>query len=111
MDDPADDDGVAAVRAEAAAVERRSMVERGRQIGGVPGAVMAGIMVALRDIYEPPRDNGAVVVDSPSQPHDVDRDGMDFAATELDSDADVTIAALERRPPVVSRRRRWSRRR
>ena len=42
------------------------MVAYGRRIGGVPGAIVAGAMIALRDIYEgPKRDDGSVVVDAP----------------------------------------------
>ena len=86
------------------------MRERGRQIGGTPGAVMAVMMIALRDIYESPkRDNGSVVVDAPSEPHDVDRDGLDLDAADIGADTNVTIAAQEPRPPVVSRARRRSR--
>jgi hypothetical protein len=98
---------------DAAKAERyQTMRERGRQIGGVPGAIVAGLMVALRDIYEAPkRDNGDVVVDAPSEPHDVDRDGMVFTATDIGGSDDVTIGALAPRPPVVAGRRRRSRRR
>jgi hypothetical protein len=98
----------AALMRDAAIAERnRSMRDRGRQIGGVPGAVVAGVMIALRDIYETPkRDDGSVVVDSPSEPHDLDRDGLDLAADEIGADNDVTIVPLERRPPVVRRSRR-----
>ena len=92
---------------EPAATNDQAMVERGRRIGGAAGATMAGIMVALRDIYESPkRDDGAVVVDSPSEPHDADRDGMQFAADDLGGNSDVEIAALERKDPVVVPRRR-----
>ena len=78
--------GEAALLRDAAKAERyQTMRQRGRQIGGVPGAIVAGLMVALRDIYEAPkRDNGDVVVDAPSEPHDVDRDGMAFAAGSTD---------------------------
>ena len=58
------------------------MRDRGRQIGGVPGAIVAGLMIALRDIYDPPpkRDDGIPMVEAPGEPHDVDRDGMALAA-------------------------------
>ena len=108
-----DFDEEALIRDAAIAERNRSMRDRGRQIGGTPGALVAGMMIALRDIYEAPkRDNGSVVVDSPSEPHDVDRDGLDLEAAEVGGDADVTIAAQDRRPPVVARRRsRWRERR
>ena len=92
------------------AERNRSMRERGRQIGGTPGALMAGMMIALRDIYEAPkRDNGSVVVDAPSEPHDVDRDGLALGSDEIGADADVVVSALVRRAPVVARSRRRSR--
>ena len=104
-------DEVALLRDAAKAERYQSMRARGRQIGGVPGAIVAGLMVALRDIYESPkRDNGEVVVDAPSEPHDVDRDGMAFAAADIGGDDDVTIGALAPRPPIASVRRRSRRR-
>lgn len=103
----------AALMRDAYIAERnRSMRNRGRQIGGVPGAMVAGLMIALRDIYESPkRDNGSVVVDSPSEPHDVDRDGLDLMADDIGADTDITIAAQTRRPPIVAGARRRTRRR
>jgi hypothetical protein len=106
----------AALLRDAAKAERyQAMRERGRQIGGVPGAMVAGLMIALRDIYDPPpkRDDGIPMVEAPGDPHDVDRDGMDLAATDIGGDDDVTVAALERRPPIVgsARRKRRFRRR
>ncbi len=57
---------IAAMRDARLAERNRSMRDRGRRIGGAPGAVVAGMMIALRDIYEhPPRDEGSVVVDAP----------------------------------------------
>jgi len=113
MDRSDDFDEEALIRDAAIAERNRSMRERGRQIGGTPGALVAGMMIALRDIYEAPkRDNGSVVVDSPSEPHDVDRDGLELEAAEIGAEADVTIAAQTRRPPIVARRRsRWRARR
>jgi len=98
----------AALMRDAYIAERnRSMRDRGRQIGGVPGAMVAGLMIALRDIYESPkRDNGSVVVDSPSEPHDVDRDGLDLMADDIGADTDITIAAQARRAPIVRGARR-----
>ena len=53
------------------------MIAQGRRIGGLPGAMVAGAMIAIRDIYEgPKRDEAPVVVDAPSEPHDIDRDGV-----------------------------------
>ena len=93
---------------DAAKAERyQAMRERGRQIGGVPGAMMAGLMIALRDIYDPPpkRDDGIPMVEVPGDPHDLDREGMDFAASDIGGADNVTVAAMERRAPIVSGRR------
>ena len=89
----------------------RSSIDHGRRIGGAAGAALAGAMIAIRDIYEgPKRDDGQVVVDAPSEPHDVDRDGVTLQADEVGGLEDVAVPAQPRRPPVVSSRRRSRRR-
>jgi hypothetical protein len=96
-----------ALLAEANAQARnRAMVERGRQIGGVAGAALAGAMIAIRDVYEgPPKDQGVVVVEASSQPEDIDRDGVELAADEIGGTHDLAVPPLPRRAPVVGRRR------
>jgi hypothetical protein len=89
----------------------RSSIEQGRRIGGLPGAMMAGAMLALREIYEnPKRDDGQVVVDAPDEPHDVDRDGVALTADEIGGADDVAVPAQPRLDPVVRARRRSRRR-
>ena len=90
----------------------RSSIDHGRRIGGAAGAALAGAMIAIRDIYEgkAKRDDGQVVVDAPSEPHDVDRDGVTLPAEEVGGLDDVAVPAQPRRPPVVSGRRRSRRR-
>jgi hypothetical protein len=89
----------------------RSSIEEGRRIGGLPGAMVAGALLAIRDIYETPkRDEGQVVVDAPSEPHNVDRDGVQLAADEVGGADDVAVPAQPRRDPVVRGRRRSRRR-
>jgi hypothetical protein len=113
VDDEDDNDAVdARVVGEAIKAERdRSSIEQGRRIGGLPGAMVAGAMIALRDIYESPkRDDGQVVVDAPSEPHNVDRDGVELAAEEIGGPDDVAVPAQPRLDPVVSSRRRSRRR-
>jgi len=88
----------------------RSMVEHGRRIGGLPGAMMAGAMIALRDVIEPPRDDRPVAeVEAPSDPHDVDRDGVNLGPDEIGGAANVAVEPQPRRPPVVAGRRRRAR--
>ena len=84
------------------AERNRSMRDRGRRIGGAPGAVVAGMMIAFRDIYEhPPRDEGSVVVDAPTEPHDVDRDGVELTADDIGGLDDIVIPAQPSRPPLT----------
>lgn len=96
-------------------VERnRSMIEHGRRMGGLPGAMVAGALIALRDIYEPPRDGEIVAsVESPSDPIDIDVDGIRLSADGIDGPVDVMAPPLAPRPPIANRRspRRRSRRR
>jgi hypothetical protein len=93
--------------AEANEAERnRSMIDRGRRIGGLPGAMVAGAMIAVRDIYEgPKRDDAPVVVDAPSEPHDIDRDGVPLEAAEIGGAEGISVPAQPRLEPVVPRRR------
>lgn len=97
----------------AARIERnRSMVAHGRRIGGAPGAMMAGAMIAIRDIYEPPKDDQVVAVsESPDEPHDVDRDGVTLAPADVGGANDITVAAQPRRDLVQPAPRRRRRRR
>ncbi len=94
------------VIANARAERDRSMVEQGRRLAGVPGAMMAGAMIALRDIYEAPRDGEIVATaEAPSDPLDVDADGVHLPAAEIESADDVHVPAQPRRAPIVPRRR------
>ena len=82
-----------------------AMRDRGRKLGGAAGAALAAAMIAIRDIYEgPPKDDGSVVVDAPTEPEDLDRDGLELGADEIGGLNDVAVPALPRRPPVVGRR-------
>lgn len=79
---------------------RRSAIEAGRRKGGVAGAAMAGAMMVMSEIVEgPKKDDAPVVVESNSDPTDVDRDGVTVDLAEL------TVAAppLERLDPVTDR--------
>jgi hypothetical protein len=106
-----DPEEIEAVAAAVKADRDRSSIEEGRRIGGLPGAMVAGALLAIRDIYETPkRDEGQVVVDAPSEPHNVDRDGVQLAADEVGGADDVAVPAQPRRDPVVRGRRRSRRR-
>jgi hypothetical protein len=90
----------------------RSMVAEGRRKAGAVGAIMAGAMIALRDIVEgPKKDEGVVVVDSPTDPLDLDTDGVRFEADEVGGSHDIAVPAQPRRAPLVAGRRTSRRRR
>jgi len=65
-----------------------------RKRQGVAGAMLAGAMIAIRDILEAPKDDDAVVIEASSEPEDID-EGMNFVV-----DAN-TIAYT---PPIARRR-------
>lgn len=81
---------------------RASAIAAGRRKGGLAGAAMAGAMLAVSDIIEgPPKDDAPVTVEASSDPHDVDRDGVDVTV----GDVGVSAPPLERiLPPVDARR-------
>lgn len=107
-DPPSDAEGVR--QAEQLARDR-SAIAHGRRLGGAPGAMMAGAMLALRDVLEPPRDDRPVAeVEAPGDPHDLDRDGLALAADDIGGDADVYSAPLPAKAPIEARRRRRPRR-
>ncbi|MEO1064838.1 MAG: hypothetical protein AAFZ07_25765 [Actinomycetota bacterium] len=84
LDDPGID--VAAIIAEEAeAARRKAAIEAGRRRAGTAGAAMAGIMLAISDIYEPKnRDEVAVVAEAPSDPVDIDADGIGVTLDDVD---------------------------
>lgn len=82
-----DDIDVDRIEAEEAVAARRvSMIEAGRRKGGVFGAAAAGAMIGLRDIYEGPRDDDDIVieVEAPSDPTDIDVDGIAGSVDDVD---------------------------
>lgn len=96
--------------AQRARLERRqAAIEAGRRKGGVAGAAMAGAMMVMSEIVEgPKKDDAPVVVESNSDPTDVDRDGVTVDLAELTVEAPplerldpVTDKSGTRRPPVV----------
>jgi len=88
-----------------------AMVSAGRRKAGVVGAAMAGAMIALRDVFESPKkDDGQVVVDAPTEPLDLDSDGMTLEAGEVGGTQDIAVPAQPRRAPIVPGRRTSRRR-
>lgn len=70
---------------EAEAARRKAAIEAGRRRAGPAGAAMAGIMLAISDIYEPRRrDEIVAVAEAPSDPVDIDADGIALSVDELD---------------------------
>jgi hypothetical protein len=43
-----------------------------RKRKGVAGAMLAGAMIAVRDILEMPKDDEAVIIEASSEPEDID---------------------------------------
>lgn len=85
------------------AQQRASAIEAGRRKGGAAGAAMAGAMLAVRDVIEgPKKDDAPVTVEASGDPHDLERDGFGLSVGGVD----VSAPALERKPPVIGRRRR-----
>lgn len=79
------------------AAQRASSIAAGRRKGGAAGAAMAGAMLAVAEIYEgPPKEDAPVTVEASSDPHDIDRDGVDVTV----GDVDVTAPPLERIDPI-----------
>jgi hypothetical protein len=84
----------------------RSMIEAGRRVGGLAGAMVAGAMIAVRDVVEgPQKDQGSVVVDAPTEPEDLDADGTTLPADEVGGVQDIAVPAQPRRAPITPRRR------
>ena len=90
---------------DSAASRDRAAIEAGRRKGGAAGAVLAGAMVAMRDVLEgPPKEEIPIEVEASSQPHDVDKDGVAVQVGEVD----VAAPALERKAPLPRAKRRRS---
>lgn len=86
-----------AAHEERLAAQRWSAIEAGRRKGGVAGAAMAGAMLVVSDIVEgPPKERSPVTVESSSDPHDLERDGIDLTV----HDVNVTAPPLARIDPV-----------
>jgi len=67
------------------ASRRVSSIEAGRRKGGIAGAAMAGAMLAISEIYEgPQRDDGVAVSESPDDPTDIDKDGIEVTVGDVD---------------------------
>lgn len=89
----------------------RQTIRSARRVGGVPGAMVAGAMIALRDIYETPKNDRPVAeVESPGEPHDLERDGVTLGSDDIGGVADVAVEPQPRREPIVGGRRRSRRR-
>jgi hypothetical protein len=83
--------------------QRASAIAAGRRKGGAAGAAMAGAMLAMRDIVDgPKKDDAPVTVEASGDPHDLERDGFGLSVGGVD----VSTPPLDRKPPVVGRRKR-----
>ncbi len=84
-------------------------VRNARRRYGTGGAIVAAIGIGIDEAVfgKPKRDQGAVVVDAPGEPADVDRDGIDLAVDEATA---VTVPAQPPMAPLPAARRRRRRR-
>ncbi len=84
------------------------MIATARRRHGAAGAIVAAGMLGLDQVLgRKPREEAPVVVSAPTEPVDVDEDGITVA---VDDDTAVVAPPLPRRPPAAadadSRRRR-----
>jgi hypothetical protein len=101
-----DDVAAAVERERRIAHARLSSIEAGRRKGGMAGAAMAGAMLALRDIYEgPTKEEIPIEVEASSEPHDLEREGVDLSVDGVD----VSAPPLERKEPLPTARARRQR--
>ena len=85
------------------ATARANAIAAGKRKGGLAGAAMAGAMFAVSEIIEgPPKEDAPVTVEASSDPHDLDKDGLDVTVDGID----VGAPPLERLDPLVSKRQR-----
>ena len=78
--------------------DHAAVIRRARAKGGSGGAMLAGAMLGMRDVLEgPKKEQIAIVVDAPTEPIDVDEEGIriDF------EDTSVAAPAL---PPMATRK-------
>lgn len=84
-------------------------VRNARRRYGTGGSIVAAIGIGIDEAVfgKPKRDQGAVVVDAPGEPGDLDRDGITMTVNAATA---VTVPAQPPRPPLppvkVRRRRR-----
>jgi len=104
----AESDDVEGPRQAARLARRKSAIEHGRRLGGTPGAMMAGAMLALQEIYQGSASDEIVTIsETPDEPDDVDRDGLSVSV----DGTTVASAALPVTAPLAKVARRRSRRR
>jgi hypothetical protein len=78
--------------------DHASVMRRARERGGSGGALLAGAMLGLRDALEgPKKEQIAIVVDAPTEPIDVDEEGIRI-------DFDDTSVAAPALPPMETRK-------
>ena len=72
--------------AEARSAEVRYVIrEAGRKKAGTGGAMMAGVMLALQEIYEAPvQEEVHVIFEASGEPHDLETDGVQFSLGDVD---------------------------
>jgi hypothetical protein len=91
----------------AAPEEASQIARRVRQRSGRAAGALAGALMGMRDVLEgPPKDSAPVVVESASEPTDIDNEGLRVDMGEM-AVASPALPIIE--PKIKKRRRRKSR--
>lgn len=90
----------------------RAMVDAARRRAGEGGAILAAMMIGLQKVYDPGYKEPAVEVQqSPTEPEDLDADGIMLSAEFVGGANDVGVPPLPLRSPYAPKPSRRSRRR
>lgn len=85
-------------------LEPNDPVAAARRRHGAAGAIVAAGMLGLEQVLgRKPKQEAPVVVAAPTDPIDVDRDGI---AVVVDDEVSIVAPALPRTPPIQSRNKR-----
>lgn len=86
-------------------LEPTDVVAAARRRHGAAGAVVAAGMLGLEQVLgRKPKEEAPVVVAAPTDPIDVDRDGI---AVVIDDEVSLVAPPLPRTPPISARRTRY----
>lgn len=100
------DPDVERVREANALARERAIIASARRRAGTAGAVAAAIGVAIQRVLEPQKRHEAAEIQVlPSEPEDLDADGIELTVDDIGGLHDVGVPPMPRRPVVEGRRR------